>query len=116
MPFKPLTKSDLADALRGLATKNDLARLASRGDLERVQEQLGRSVRDLNLAVTRQLGDVARRLEQVEGRLLVVETKLEAIMAELATRHEVRRLVRALRHQESSSTRPTSSSPNPHSP
>jgi uncharacterized protein YicC (UPF0701 family) len=57
-----------------------------------VDERLTGSIRDL-----KQHFD--RRLSGIEDRLGVVETKLDAIMVELATRKELRNLVRELKAQ-----------------
>ena len=57
-----------------------------------VDERLTGSIRDL-----KQHFD--RRLSGIEDRLGVVETKLDAIMAELTTRKELRNLVRELKAQ-----------------
>lgn len=96
---KALTPQDL-EAIR-LAIQPDIKQAVATLDkkfgavdrqLEALDARLTGSVRDLK-------EHFDRRFAGVEERLAVVETKVDAVLAELATRRELRNLVRELKAQ-----------------
>jgi len=88
-------KTALADLKHDLETKID--RLDAK--IEGVRTELVGSIRDLNTQFMQSQADQNARLDRMDARLEEVDTKVSAIMEMLATRKEVRALVRELKAQ-----------------
>lgn len=65
--------------------------------MDGVEARLTESISGLNHNVLQAMGAQDVILERIDGRLIVVETKMDAVLQETSTRREVRNLVRELK-------------------
>ncbi len=94
-----ITKQDIKELREGTRQDIHALREATKHDLETSEAKILGSVRDLNMQFVKSQGLQNDRLERIEQEVLEANTKLNAIMDALATRQEVRNLVRELRGQ-----------------
>lgn len=101
-----ITKQDLKELREGTRQDIQALRESTKHDLETSEAKILGSIRDLNTNFNKsqglqneRLGGVEKRLGTIEQEVLEANTKLNAIMDALATRQEVRNLVRELRGQ-----------------
>lgn len=118
----PLTKAYFEQVIKKLATKQDLEGLATKDDIRRldskidgvetrldtrvnslgskidgVESRLTESIRGLNHNFTQRFAAQDTVLERIDGRLVEVEVKMDAVLQEASTRKQVRDLVGQLK-------------------
>jgi hypothetical protein len=98
-----LTTTDLKEALGefrdDLSAKIDSVRTDLVAKIDGSREELVGSIRDLNTQFMQSQADQNKRLDRIDSHVEEVDTKVTAIMEMLATRKEVRALIRELKAQ-----------------
>ncbi len=85
-----LTKQDLIDALRGLATKEDLLRFATKQDLLAIREEMATSFSSVREEMETSFSSVREEMEKNHGEVLqIINTLSSSTDAGFAHMHEV---------------------------